>query len=145
MTPAAFPQTGHDATCIRLLALAYPAITKSRPKNASTLIRACGKRHRPKVRLPNSSLPLMDASGGPQAAVLNRNQHRRPRHAPGERRFQPVANHRIALRLRRRAISRFSNRRGDAQSAKLSQWPVLRAESRHPSSDRCQTRQRRKP
>jgi hypothetical protein len=29
-----------DAACIRLLALAYPAITKSRPKNASTLIHA---------------------------------------------------------------------------------------------------------
>jgi hypothetical protein len=44
-----------------LLALAYPAITKSRPKNASTLmllLHARNKRHRPKVRLPNSSLAI---------------------------------------------------------------------------------------
>jgi len=43
------------STCIRLLALAYPAITKSSPKNASTLMHARNKRHRPKVRLPNFS------------------------------------------------------------------------------------------
>jgi hypothetical protein len=45
-----------NAACIRLLALAYPAITKSRPKNASTLIHTEG--FWLKVRLPNFSSSL---------------------------------------------------------------------------------------
>jgi hypothetical protein len=43
--------SGRAAICIRLLALAYPAIAKSRPKNASILIHAAG--FWSKVRLPN--------------------------------------------------------------------------------------------
>jgi hypothetical protein len=49
-------------TWIRLLALAYPAITKSWPKNASTLIHTAGISS-PKVRLPNSRVDLAAIDG----------------------------------------------------------------------------------
>jgi hypothetical protein len=54
-------------TCIRLLALAYPAITKSRLKNASTLIHVVNIA--PKVRLPNSSLSRKGKATQPSAAT----------------------------------------------------------------------------